>query len=64
MAMELAAIDQLSGGRAILGLGASIRLWIEEQMGYVRDTAATPSPTARILLTKPLWTQRKTDTER
>ena len=33
IAMELAALDQLSGGRAILGLGASIRLWIEEQMG-------------------------------
>lgn len=44
--MEIAALDQLSGGRAILGLGASIRLWIEEQMGleyakplsYLRDT--------------------------
>ena len=33
IAMELAALDQLSEGRAILGLGASIRLWIEEQMG-------------------------------
>ncbi len=33
IAMELAALDQFSEGRAILGLGASIRLWIEEQMG-------------------------------
>lgn len=37
IAMELAALDQLSGGRAILGLGASIRLWIEEQMGIRYD---------------------------
>ncbi len=34
IAMELAALDQLSGGRAILGLGASVRLWIEEQVEY------------------------------
>ena len=33
IAMELAAVEQISEGRAILGLGASIRLWIEEQMG-------------------------------
>lgn len=37
IAMELAALDQLSGGRAILGLGASIKLWIEEQMGIRYD---------------------------
>jgi 5,10-methylenetetrahydromethanopterin reductase len=37
LAMELAALDQLSGGRAILGLGASIKLWIEEQMGIPYD---------------------------
>lgn len=37
IAMELAALDQLSGGRAILGLGASIKLWIEEQMGIQYD---------------------------
>src|SRR5262249_45294191 len=37
IAMELAALDQLSNGRAILGLGASIRLWIEEQMGIRYD---------------------------
>jgi 5,10-methylenetetrahydromethanopterin reductase len=38
IAMELAALDQLSGGRAILGLGASLRLWVEEQMGIRYDT--------------------------
>jgi 5,10-methylenetetrahydromethanopterin reductase len=37
IAMELAALDQISGGRAILGLGASIKLWIEEQMGIRYD---------------------------
>ena len=37
IAMELAALDQLSGGRAILGLGASIKLWVEEQMGIRYD---------------------------
>ena len=42
LAMELAALDQLSEGRAILGLGASIRLWIEEQMGlsYAKPLSA------------------------
>ncbi|HLK85554.1 MAG TPA: LLM class flavin-dependent oxidoreductase [Candidatus Binataceae bacterium] len=42
IAMELAALDQISAGRAILGLGASIRLWIEEQMAirYDRPLAA------------------------
>ena len=42
IAMELAALDQLSGGRAILGLGASLRLWIEEQMGidYAQSLSA------------------------
>ena len=37
IAMELAALDQLSGRRAILGLGASLRLWIEQQMGIRYD---------------------------
>ncbi len=32
-AMELAALDQISNGRAILGLGGGVKLWIEEQMG-------------------------------
>ena len=42
IAMELAALDQLSGGRATLGLGASLRLWIEEQMGigYAKSLSA------------------------
>lgn len=37
LGMELAALDQISGGRAILGLGASIKLWIETQMGVPFD---------------------------
>jgi 5,10-methylenetetrahydromethanopterin reductase len=37
IAMELAALDQISDGRAILGLGASLRFWIEEQMGMRYD---------------------------
>ncbi len=32
-AMELASLDQISNGRAMLGLGGGIKLWIEEQMG-------------------------------
>jgi 5,10-methylenetetrahydromethanopterin reductase len=42
IAMELAALDQLSGGRAILGLGASIKLWVEKQMaiGYDKPLSA------------------------
>lgn len=41
-AMELAALDQLSNGRAVLGLGGGIKLWIEEQMAipYVKPIAA------------------------
>ncbi|MCB1748548.1 MAG: LLM class flavin-dependent oxidoreductase [Gammaproteobacteria bacterium] len=37
LGMELAALDQISGGRAILGVGASIKLWIEAQMGLPFD---------------------------
>ena len=37
LGMELAALDQISGGRAILGLDASIKLWIETQMGMPFD---------------------------
>jgi 5,10-methylenetetrahydromethanopterin reductase len=50
LAMELAALDQLSGGRAILGLGASIKLWIEEQMGirYDKPVAALADAVAII----------------
>jgi 5,10-methylenetetrahydromethanopterin reductase len=37
IAMELAALDQVSEGRAILGLGASLKLWVEEQMAIRYD---------------------------
>jgi len=48
--MELAALDQISGGRAILGLGGSIRLWIEEQMGisYNKPLSAVREAVANI----------------
>ncbi len=41
-AMEVAALDELSEGRTILGLGASLKLWIEDQLGipYVRPVTA------------------------
>jgi 5,10-methylenetetrahydromethanopterin reductase len=41
-AMELAALEDISEGRAVLGLGASVKLWIEDQLGiaYVRPVAA------------------------
>ena len=32
-AMEFAALDQLSQGRGILGIGAGVKLWIEDQLG-------------------------------
>jgi 5,10-methylenetetrahydromethanopterin reductase len=32
-AMEFAALDDISEGRAILGLGASVKLWVEDQLG-------------------------------
>ncbi len=32
-AMEFAAFDELSGGRAVLGLGASNSRWMEDQLG-------------------------------
>ena len=32
-AMEFAALDELSGGRAVLGLGASNSRWISDQLG-------------------------------
>jgi hypothetical protein len=31
--MEIGALDHLSGGRAILGLGASAKQWVERQLG-------------------------------
>src|SRR5216683_32534 len=45
-AMELAALDDVSEGRAVLGLGASVKLWIAEQLG--------------IAYTKPLTALRET----
>lgn len=41
-AMEFAALDQLSGGRGILGIGAGVKLWIEDQLGipYTRPVTA------------------------
>jgi 5,10-methylenetetrahydromethanopterin reductase len=41
-AMELAALDDISEGRAVLGLGASVKLWIEDQLGipYTRPVTA------------------------
>ena len=35
LAMSIATVDQLSQGRAILGLGCSLRTWINEQMGIL-----------------------------
>jgi 5,10-methylenetetrahydromethanopterin reductase len=41
-AMEFAALDELSGGRAILGIGAGLKDWIEGRLKipYTRPTAA------------------------
>jgi 5,10-methylenetetrahydromethanopterin reductase len=41
-AMELAALNDISEGRAVLGLGASVQLWIQEQLGipYTRPVTA------------------------
>ena len=41
-AMELAALTEIAGDRTILGLGASVRYWIENQMRipYAKPTAA------------------------
>ncbi len=33
IAMELGALEELSGGRSILGIGAGLRMWIEGQLG-------------------------------
>ena len=33
LAMEFAALDQVSKGRAMVGLGGGVKLWIEAQMG-------------------------------
>jgi 5,10-methylenetetrahydromethanopterin reductase len=41
-AMEFGALDDVAGGRALLGVGASVRLWIEHQLKipYKRQTRA------------------------
>jgi 5,10-methylenetetrahydromethanopterin reductase len=41
-AMEFAALDEVSGGRAILGIGAGLKDWIEGRLKipYTRPTAA------------------------
>jgi 5,10-methylenetetrahydromethanopterin reductase len=41
-AMELGALDDVSDGRALLGLGASVKFWIEHQLKipYTRPTQA------------------------
>jgi len=41
-AMEFAALDQLSGGRGILGVGAGAKLYIEDKLGipYARPVTA------------------------
>lgn len=36
-AMELAALDEVSGGRAVLGLGASNRVWMQDRCGIPFD---------------------------
>jgi 5,10-methylenetetrahydromethanopterin reductase len=40
-AMELAALDDISEGRAVLGLGVSVKLWIEDQLGISYSRPAT-----------------------
>lgn len=49
-AMEFAALDELSGGRAVLGLGASNRVWIEDRCGirFTEPLAALREATAII----------------
>lgn len=50
LAMEAATVSVLAPGRFILGLGSSIRLWIEEQMGIPFVTPlATVEESVRII---------------
>jgi 5,10-methylenetetrahydromethanopterin reductase len=40
-AMELATLTELAGARTVLGIGASVRFWIENQMGIPYAKPAT-----------------------
>jgi 5,10-methylenetetrahydromethanopterin reductase len=40
-AMEVAALDEISEGRVVLGLGASVKLWIRDQLGIPYVTPVT-----------------------
>jgi 5,10-methylenetetrahydromethanopterin reductase len=42
IAMELGALEEISDGRIVLGIGAGLRMWIEGQLGipYVKPAAA------------------------
>jgi 5,10-methylenetetrahydromethanopterin reductase len=41
IAMELGALEELSGGRSVLGIGAGLRGWIEGQLGIPYQKPAT-----------------------
>lgn len=41
IAMELGALEELSGGRTVLGIGAGLRGWIEGQLGIAYRKPAT-----------------------
>jgi 5,10-methylenetetrahydromethanopterin reductase len=40
-AMEVAALDDIAEGRVVLGLGASVKLWIRDQLGIPYVTPVT-----------------------
>ena len=40
MAMEVGALDELSGGRAVLGIGSGVPAWIEKITPYQRGVSA------------------------
>lgn len=50
LAMEFATLDEISGGRAVLGLGASNQHWMSDQLGipFRRPLARTLEATALI----------------
>src|SRR5208282_2379186 len=41
IAMELGALEELSGGRTVLGTGPGLRMWIEGQLGIPYNKPAT-----------------------